>query len=425
MLLTKVEIKNLKSLNHFVWELTENDSLTGWHVLLGDNGSGKSTFLRACALAIMGPQQAMGLRLYWKQWVRQGSNEAKISINFTQSEIDQWSGKGKTTSDKLRATVKISEDGITSTEITPSPNRHIWGGGSGWCAFSFGPYRRFTGGNQVHEKTFYQMPRLASHLSLFGEDVALTEIISWLIYLDHNKLNDQRKGKKSLSGDLLSKIKEFVNQEGFLPNGETLQEVTPEGVIFRDINGALVDINNLSDGFRSVLSMTLELIRQLCQKSGTDKIFSDKNKKIVVPGVVIIDEIDVQLHPRWQRLIGPWLTEHFPNIQFIVTTHSPLVCQGAITGSITRLSLPGTNGIAERITGVALDRLLYDDIVEAISSGAFGVGIERSEKAQEMFYELAYLNVRSRSGELNNSERDKRSKLQAIFGSMIETLDTK
>jgi len=55
------------------------------------------------------------------------------------------------------------------------------------------------------------------------------------------------------------------------------------------------------------------------------------------PGVVLIDEIDVHLHPEWQRAIGVWLQEHFPRIQFIVTTHSPLVCPAANHGRIYHL----------------------------------------------------------------------------------------
>ena len=46
-------------------------------------------------------------------------------------------------------------------------------------------------------------------------------------------------------------------------------------------------------------------------------------------GVILIDEIDAHLHPAWQKRIGFWLKAHFPNIQFIVTTHSPFICQAA------------------------------------------------------------------------------------------------
>ncbi|BBR55962.1 AAA family ATPase [Pseudomonas putida] len=423
MHLTKVEIKNLKSLGNFTWELTDGDTLTGWHVLLGDNGSGKSTFLRACAIALMGPKNAMGLRLPWQDWVQHGEKEARINIGLTQDSVDQWTGKGNTTAGKLRAAVRINEHGISTTEVSPSPNRHIWGG-AGWFTSSFGPYRRFSGGNKDHEKLFYSTPKLASHLSLFGEDVALSETLGWLKELHYTKLNDESSGNhNSLAGRFLNNIKNFINQDDFLPNGSKLEEITPKGITFKDPNGEVIDITELSDGFRSVLSMTLELIRLLSINFGQGHIFSSDSTRIIVPGVVIIDEIDVHLHPRWQRAIGPWMTTHFPVIQFIVTTHSPLVCQGAVKGSITRLPSPGGNEKEGRVSGVALDRLLFGDILEALSSGAFGEGIERSEIAKDMFYELATLNIQSRRRSLNEAELGRRTELQSIFGSMSETVD--
>lgn len=423
MHLTKVEIKHLKSLGNFTWELMPEDTLPGWHVLLGDNGSGKSTFLRACAIALMGPKNAMALRLPWKDWVQHREKEARITISFSQDRDDQWTGKGNTTAGKLRAALKISDTGVDPVEVRPSPSRHLWDG-QGWFSSSFGPYRRFSGGNKDHEKIFYSTPKLASHLSLFGEDVALSETLGWLKDLHYNKLNDESGGAKaSPSGQLLENIKSFINQDRFLPNGSKLEEVTPKGVIFRDPNNEIIDITELSDGFRSILSMTLELIRLLSINFGPNRIFSSDSTQIVVHGVVIIDEIDVHLHPRWQRAIGPWMTTHFPFIQFIVTTHSPLVCQGAVKGSITRLPSPGGSEKEGRITGVALDRLLFGDILEALSSGAFGDGIERSEVAKEMFFELATLNVQSRRRTLGTAESERRTELQSIFGSMTETLE--
>lgn len=424
MHLIKVEIKSLKSLENFTWELADNENPAGWHVLLGDNGSGKSTFLRACAIGLMGPKNAMGLRLPWQDWVQHGEKEARINIALTQDyAYDLWAGKGNTTVGNLRAAIKINDQGITSIDKAPSPNRHVWGG-AGWFTSSFGPYRRFSGGNKEHEKLFYSSPKLASHLSLFGEDVALSETLGWLRDLHYNKLDDESRGSSnSVSGALLESIKKFINQDGFLPNGSKLEEVTPKGINFKDSNGHNIEITDLSDGFRSVLSMTLELVRLLSICFGNRKIFNSDGTKIIVPGVVIIDEIDVHLHPRWQRTIGPWMTAHFPAIQFIVTTHSPLVCQGAVNGSITRLPSPGGNEKEGRVTGVALDRLLFGDILEALSSGAFGQGIERSEIAKEMFYELATLNVQSRRRKLECSEQARREELQSIFGSMTETVE--
>lgn len=75
------------------------------------------------------------------------------------------------------------------------------------------------------------------------------------------------------------------------------------------------------------------------------------------------------------------------------------------------------------MSGVALDRLLFGDILEALSSGAFGEGIERSEIAKDMFYELATLNIQSRRRSLNEAELGRRTELQSIFGSMSETVE--
>ena len=172
----------------------------------------------------------------------------------------------------------------------------------------------------------------------------------------------------------------------------------------------------MSDGFRSILSLTLELIRQFTLTFGADRVFSADGHRIELPGVVLIDEIDVHLHPKWQRSIGPWLTQHFPKVQFIVTTHSPLVCQGALKGSITKLPDPSTGERGGRVTNPALDRLLYGDILEALSSGAFGDGIERSDAGQELLVELAAMNVRARKAPLSGEEVARREELQVIFG---------
>ncbi|MDE3738604.1 AAA family ATPase [Pseudomonas resinovorans] len=422
MYLSKIEVKNIKSLDSFVWSLGPKEQKQGWHVLLGDNGSGKSALLKACAIALMGPKNALGARIVGSEWVRQGQTEGRVTIHLTQDYIkDQWSGKGNTTVGTLRASVKITESGVDSIDITPSPNRHIWGAGSGWFSASYGPYRRFSGGNKEHEKLFYSMPKLSRHLSIFGEDVALSETLSWLQDLHYTLLDEEKKGHRSPAGRFLKNLKNFINQDNFLPNDVKLEEINPRNILFKDSNGAEISITNLSDGYRSILSMTLELIRQLAMNYGPESIFRDSDKEINLPGVVIVDEIDVHLHPRWQRVIGPWFTKHFPNIQFIVTTHSPLVCQGALNGSVTVLPSPGTSERGGRLLGSALDRLLYGDILEALSSGAFGKGIERSDAAQAMLFELAKLNLSSRRRSLKSDEKIRQEELKTIFATSFST----
>jgi predicted ATP-binding protein involved in virulence len=212
----------------------------------------------------------------------------------------------------------------------------------------------------------------------------------------------------------------FINQPGFLPNQATLHEIGPSGVFFLDGQGVKIEINDLSDGFRSVLSFTLELIRQLTMEFGMERIFNADHSAILPEGAVIVDEIDAHLHPKWQRVIGPWLTAHFPRIQFLVSTHSPLVCQGAIRGSVTRLPQPGSEEPGGRLTGLALNRLLYGDILEALSSGAFGHEVGRSKAANDLLQELARLNLRARRTALDQPAQARRAQLQAIFALSAE-----
>src|SRR5262249_926308 len=150
-----------------------------------------------------------------------------------------------------------------------------------------------------YEKIFYSNPRLAAHLSVFGENVALTECIRWLQDLQFKKLEHESEG------DMLDAIIAFVNQEGFLPHHARLVEVSSKGVLFVDGNGCQLLVEELSDGYRSILSLTFELIRQLSRTYEPDQIFdAQDHSRIIAPGVVLVDEIDAHLHPTWQRRVG-------------------------------------------------------------------------------------------------------------------------
>ena len=162
----------------------------------------------------------------------------------------------------------------------------------------------------------------------------------------------------------------------------------------------------LSDGYRSILSLTFELIRQLSQSYGWEAVFEGPPAATIsLPGVVLIDEVDVHLHPAWQHRIGAWFLKFFPRLQFIVTTHSPIICQAAEKGSVWRLPEPGSEEQPRRLNGTELGRLLYGNVLDAYGTGLFGRGVTRSEVGKERVRQLAELNVRSVEGTLSERER--------------------
>jgi predicted ATP-binding protein involved in virulence len=79
----------------------------------------------------------------------------------------------------------------------------------------------------------------------------------------------------------------------------------------------------LSDGYRSLLALSGDLVWRLIQA------FPGTTDPLKEEGVVLIDELDIHLHPTWQRDIAELLRRQFPNLQFIVATHSPLIAAGA------------------------------------------------------------------------------------------------
>ncbi len=248
--------------------------------------------------------------------------------------------------------------------------------------------------------------------------MALTECLEWLQELQFKKL------ERHSEGNLLDSIIKFVNQEGFLPHQARLHQVSSQGVIFVDGNGCQLPVEELSDGYRSILSMTFELIRQLSRTYDLKYIF-DKNdpSKIIAPGVVLIDEVDAHLHPTWQRRVGLWFREHFPKLQFIVTTHSPLICQAADVGTVWRLPKPGSDEPGGMVKGADLDRLIYGNVLDAYSTEMFGQDVTRSEESKKLLKRLAELNRKELHGKLRVSERKEQEKLRATLPTSAHKVD--
>jgi predicted ATPase len=409
MYIKRVSIRNIRSIRILNWEVEPNEC-AGWHVFIGDNASGKSTVLRAIALGLVGHQNAEGLREVWSDWLTINERSGTIELDF---EFASPSGQRPLFFDEkyYKEVVKFDYD-----ETSPSGVRLTGDSAEfrfrkkiksrDWFSVAFGPYRRFNAGRTENNRLFRSNRELAAHLTVFEEDVALTEALDWLKELNYKHLEG------NFEGELLDDITRFINQDGFLPHNTKLSKVSSSGVEFVDPNGQRVMVESLSDGFRSMLSMTFEIIRQLQISFPKGGFFSQDRTQITYPGVVLIDEIDAHLHPTWQRQIGFWLRDHFPKMQFIVTTHSPLVCQAADKGSVWKLPTPSTDEVCRRVTGQELNRLLYGNIIEAYSTNLFGLTTTRSEEGKDKLQRLAELNLKEVLEGLDEDERAEQTQLR-------------
>lgn len=409
MYIRQLSINNIRSIANFELSFSAAET-AGWHVILGSNGAGKSSVIRSLALALAGPKEAAALRQNWSTWARAGTIDGAVKVQIEVGADDIFTGTGsraKSFSAELRLVPLESTIGGPRLDLVAgrgtTPHRSVWGTNAGWFSASFGPFRRFTGGDQAYERLFYSNPRLAPHLSAFGEDVALTEGLRWLRELRVKELE-----RESEKGALLERLITFLNNSALLPHGAIIVEVRSEEVIVLDANGARVIVEQLSDGYRSILSMIFEILRQMTRSYGFEKMIDALNVNtgcVELPGVVAIDEVDAHLHPSWQKDIGPWFTRCFPLVQFIVTTHSPIICRNA--KSVWRLANPGTDERSERIDGIALNRLIHGSILDAYGTEFFGRDVARSEDSKVMVEELAQLNRKALRSKLDSAERDR------------------
>jgi predicted ATP-binding protein involved in virulence len=115
---------------------------------------------------------------------------------------------------------------------------------------------------------------------------------------------------------------QFVTKaiESFIPEYSNLRVTrVPRPHMLVDKKGAEFKLNQLSDGEKNMIAMIGDIARRLSMANPTMK------NPLKGDGIVLIDEVDLHLHPAWQRIIISKLTEVFPNCQFIITTHSPQI----------------------------------------------------------------------------------------------------
>jgi hypothetical protein len=316
----------------------------GWAVITGDNGSGKTALLRAIALAVLGPDQRRGLIPDLSGWVTQGEESATVSVEIRPDHLyDKTARGGYPNQSTFWAELEIRDDGNEGWEAVSADvfrNRKKsavngpWADSTpGWCCLAYGPFRRLSGSSPDAQRLMMLPGRIPHFATLFKEDATLGEGEEWVRELEYKRLE-----KRSKEAAVLASLLEFVKGD-FLRHGVSISKVNSDGLWLRDAAGNEIPLTDMSEGYRSALAMLIDIYRHMVAMYGPEILSTDEDGNTIVdrPGVVLIDEIDAHLHPDWQRSIGFWLQEHFPLVQFIVTTHSPLVCPAANNGRIYHL----------------------------------------------------------------------------------------
>jgi hypothetical protein len=412
MYIRKVEIKNIRSIADFSMEFPEGKE-AGWHVLIGDNGAGKSTILQSMAMGLIGPGEVLRLNPTWESWVKKGQDQASIEIIYRREDKPDLPDPIRSRNE-AHISLSVIRGGADEPFFLEKA-KGIWheGGVSHKgkrFSCGFGPFRRFTGGDILADD---QTTPLTPFETLFKPEVILTSSLTWI---KDQYTRSFEKDKKAQ--EVLDILKNLIASGGLLPNQLKIDKITADGVFFKDADGVVLHITELSDGVKSILALTFELCRLLFDKYNIFEVnnYMLQNGVINVAGVVLIDEIDAHLHPTWQTRIGQWFTHYFPNLQFIVTTHSPLICRACEKGSIWRLAAPGNDRISGEVTGEDKDKLIYGDVLDAYETDVFGAKITRGEEGREKQDEYRSLVYKENYGQKMSADEKKQLKhLKTIF----------
>lgn len=415
MYIQKVKIRNVRGFKEIDLDFTRPDgSYSGWTVLAGRNGSGKSSMLRVLAATLIGPRKAQVLSPNLASWLRESCDQGAAEIDL-ELAISERLEHLRADADPRRVRLTWTREGDEPSPRWKSLAKSPLGELDIWrqrFLAGYGPYRRLTGSTTEAQNLMMGPALLVRLVTLFREDASLIESVTWLrdIYL---RRLEEKPGAAKLERAVLALL-----NDGLLPDGLFVENIDSDGLWICQ-NGVRLSLMELSDGYRTTAALVMDMVRHLHGCFGELRIEDVEDgeagfrKRLLYEGVVLIDEVDLHLHISWQKRIGFWLKRHFPNIQFIVTTHSPFVCQAADPRGLIRLPAPGEKRPAEHVSEELYNTVVNGSLDEAVLTDLFGLETPYSDQTEKLRERVGELEARLQSGEATLAEEEEFDRLSA------------
>ncbi|EDP95125.1 AAA family ATPase [Kordia algicida OT-1] len=353
--LDKIELKNFKCFSHLVLELpgyAEDTSAEPWLVFLGENGVGKSSVLKAIAIALMGKEYLDVLKIKVDDILKYGKQSGYIKVY------------GKGNDEVFEVTFNRKTQEITASVETPPA-----------FIIGYGSTRLLPNGRNLEPETDH--PSYLKVKNLFDASVSLSNAKDWFLNSDRKTFDQVSKTLKNLLllDDLDSIGRSKKNNQIFIKYHHS---------------GDNINIDHLSDGYKSIFAVAIDMIYTLSQKNVVYEL---------AEGIVLIDEIGTHLHPRWKMEIVERLRNTFPKIQFLITTHEPLCLRGLKENEVVVLKRDSENAIIVLSELPDPSSLRIDQL---LTSEYFGLNSTMDVKTELLFkeyYELLAIDESERNDE--------------------------
>lgn len=369
----------------------DSPKLKNVNLVFGENASGKTTLLEAIALAALGPAIVeSGVRprplvrfipSKRKPSSREKAASSRIAASFTleASELSESAElfKGRSFDSEL---IVRRKGELESFNFEPG-SKINWSlvyesNNTAFFIAAYGATRRLDTQAEsfLAKRNSSNFSRLDRIESIVQAEHSLTPLPMWF--------GNLKKGTDRWD-EIVDLINRSLGGKHFSFEGKR-----KDGDYVFSQGGLDIPFRSLSDGYRAFLGWVTDLLYHLdlaCKKP--------RASLASVSGVVLVDEIDLHLHPRWQMEVVGHLSKAFPRLQFIFTSHSPLIAGAVEMMNITHLNLDnqhrtGVRPLEEPIHGLDADQILLTDL--------FGLKTTRAPSKERRLEELT---IRARGGD--------------------------
>ena len=341
MKLKSVEIENYRAIEQLTLPL--DPSLT---VLYGPNGQGKTSVLSAIALGL-GDSPEMLFDVadldFSEEDQREGAGPPRISA--TDMDGNSWDRQGGRPADEGMVQARM----ITQAEFLDGLLKGSRAHKALAIAAFYSTDRTVSGLSKVPEDPKVKFPRLAAWKGALDARTDFGRLFTWFYFKEDEELRAQ-KSQRNFEYQLrdVEAVRRAISSmlpEVFDPRTELNP---PRFVVSRRTEQGRVEklsLDQLSGGYRIVLALAADLARRMVV--GNPHL----DNPLESEAIVLIDEVELHLHPGWQQRILDDLMRTFPNSQFIVSTHSPQVLTTVEPHRIVELSHDGDRIVAATPSG--------------------------------------------------------------------------